>query len=200
MNTSEFSRTCLHDSRSLDNVLNRMARQAAWLLRGRAPVAVVGILRRGAPLADLLTRRMVQSYGLPPPLRLDLAVKRYGDDLALLFPDTQLTEDPRHGAMNLSGHTLLVVDDVLYTGHSALKVTDWLTRKRPAAIHLAVLVDRCAATLPLHADVVGVRLQIAATDIIECHVPPYEPDFTVQLLQPVAQIEAMEDPIYVHGP
>ena len=49
---------------------------------------------------------------------------------------------------------------------------------------VAVLVDRCVATLPLHADVVGLRLQVAPGHIIECHVPPYETDFSLQLLQP----------------
>lgn len=184
MNASPDVRTCLYDSARLDAVMDRMAQQAAGLLRGRGPVAVVGVLRRGAPLADRLTQRMVQGHGLPPPLRLDLSVKRYADDLTLLFPDTQLTEEPRHAALDLSGHTLLVVDDVLYTGHSILKVVDWLARKRPAAIRVAVLADRCVTTLPLRADVVGLRLEIAPGDIVECHVPPYEPDFSVQLLQP----------------
>ena len=57
------------------------------------------------------------------------------------------------------------------------------TTKRPAAIRVAVLADRCVTVLPLHADVVGLRLEVAPTDIVECHVPPYEPDFSVQLLQ-----------------
>lgn len=184
MNAPRGSRTCLYDSARLDAVMDRMAQQAAGLLHGHGPVAVVGVLRRGAPLADRLTQRMVQRHGLAPPLRLDLSVKRYADDLTLLFPDTQLGEEPHHAALDLRDHTLLVVDDVLYTGHSALKVVDWLTRKRPAAVLLAVLADRCVTTLPMRADVVGLRLEVAPTDIVECHVPPYEPDFSVQLLQP----------------
>lgn len=184
MNTVSGSRTCLYDTASLDAVMDRMAQQAVSLLQGHDRVALVGVLRRGAPLADRLTQRLVLHHGLAPPLRLDLSVKRYADDLTLLFPDTQLGEDPRHAALDLSHHILLVVDDVLYTGHSVLKVVDWLTRKRPAAIRIAVLADRCVTTLPLHADVVGLRLEVAPTDIVECHVPPYEPDFSVQLLQP----------------
>lgn len=185
MNAPPGSRTCLYDSAGLDAVLDRMAQQAASLLRGRGPVAVVGVLRRGVPLADHLTRRLVQDHGLAPPLRLDLSVKRYADDLTLLFPDTQLSAGAQHTARDLSGHTLLVVDDVLYTGHSVLKVVDWLARKRPTAVRVAVLADRCVTALPLRADVVGLRLEIAPADIVECHVPPYEPDFSIQLLQPV---------------
>lgn len=184
MNTIAGTRTCLYGTASLDAVMDRMAQRAAGLLQGHGPVALVGVLRRGAPLADRLAQCLVLRHGLTPPLRLDLSVKRYADDLTLLFPDTQLREDPRHAALDLSHHTLLVVDDVLYTGHSALKVVDWMARKRPAAIRIAVLADRCVATLPLHADVVGLRLEVAPTDIVECHVPPYEPEFSIQLLQP----------------
>lgn len=126
---------------------------------------------------------MVLRHGLAPPLRLNLSVKRYADDLTLLYPDTQLKADADQTDMDLSGHTLLVVDDVLYTGHSILKVIDYLARKRPAAVRVAVLADRGVTTLPVHADVVGLRLEVAPADIIECHVPPYEPDFSLQLLQ-----------------
>lgn len=187
MNTLPPSPTCLYNRVKLDAVMARMAQQAAALLHGRGPVAVVGVLRRGAPLADRLTLGMVQHHGLPPPLRLDLSVKRYADDLTLLFPDTQLIEPAKHSSMDLSGHTLLVVDDVLYTGHSILKVVNWLVGKRPASILVAVLVNRCAATLPLRADVVGLHLEIAPGDIVECHVPPYEADFSVRWVHPAAQ-------------
>jgi pyrimidine operon attenuation protein/uracil phosphoribosyltransferase len=181
-------RTCIYDTVQLEAVINDMARQAAGLLRGRSRIAVIGILRRGAPLADRLTAAMTQRFGVPRPLRIDLSVKRYADDLSLLFPDTQLKDDERQAAIDLAGHSLLVVDDVLYTGHSLLRVVDYLTRRQPAEIRVATLVDRGAARLPMRADVVGVRLDIAPSDIIECNVPPYEPEFRIELLQP-GQIE-----------
>ena len=118
----------------LNAVLNRMANQAMALLPRHSPVSVIGILRRGAPLAALLTHRMVSVHGLAPPLRLDLSVKRYADDLTLLHPDTRLTEQAQHAALDLKGYTLLLVDDVLYTGHSILKVLPYLLQKNPAAI------------------------------------------------------------------
>lgn len=184
MDTPEGARRCLFDPDALATVVETMAHQAASLLHSRARVAVVGILRRGAPLADRLTELLVTRHGLPRPLRLDLSVKRYADDLTLLYPDTRLDENTQHAAIDLNGYTLLVVDDVLYGGHSILRVIEYLAKKRPAEIRVAVLVDRCVARLPVHADVVGVKLQIAPTDIVECHVPPYEPDFGIHLLQP----------------
>jgi pyrimidine operon attenuation protein / uracil phosphoribosyltransferase len=184
MNPTPGTRTTLYDSHALAAVVERMAAQAAGLLAGQDRVAVVGVLRRGGPLADRLTERMVVHHGLKPPLRLDLSVKRYADDLKLLYPQTRLTEDVRHTDLDLAGHTLLVVDDVLYQGHSVLKVVEYLVRKQPAAIRVAVLVDRGVTVLPVHADVVGLRLEVAPAHIVECHVPPYEPDFSIRLLQP----------------
>lgn len=177
-------RTCLYDSSQLDAVMDDMARQAAGLLTGRSRIAVIGILRRGAPLAERLTAAMVEKYRTPRPLRLDLAVKRYADDLSLLYPETRLTEEAGHAGLDLSGYTLLLVDDVLYTGHSLLKAVEYLGRKQPAEIRVVTLADRCVARLPVRTDVVGVRLDVAPADIIECNVPPYEETFRIELLQP----------------
>lgn len=162
-----------------------MARKLAGLLSGREPAIVVGILRRGAPLADRIVDCLLRQHpGVSAPLRVDLKVKRYADDLTLLHPETQLSEDAGQPLPALEGRTLVVVDDVLFTGHSLLRVVDHLARRQPARILVAVLVDRGVACLPVHADVAGVRLDIAAEDIIECNVPPYEPDFRIELLQP----------------
>ena len=173
----------LYSADDLQPVIDDMARQAAALLDA-TPTVLLGMLRRGAPLADRLAERLVRHYGMAPPLRLDLSVKRYADDLSLLYPETRLDENAQHAALDLTDYNLLVVDDVLYTGHSLLKVVDYLARKRPAQIRVAVLVDRCVAQMPLHADVVGAHLQIAPGGIIDCHVPPYEPDFRIELVQP----------------
>lgn len=177
-------RTCLYDTAQLEAVVEGMACDAAGLLTGRRKVAVIGVLRRGVPLADRLTKIMVQRFGVAPPLRLDLEVKRYADDLTLLFPETRLTEDERHAALDLEGFTVLVVDDVLFSGNSLLRVVEYLARKRPAEIRVVMLVDRGVTRLPVRTDVVGVRLDIAPPDIIECNVPPYEAEFKIELLQP----------------
>ncbi len=165
----------------LDAVIADMARRVAPLLAVHERTAVIGILRRGAPLAERLTAALLAHHALPPPLRLDLSIKRYADDLTLLHPETRLTENAAHASMDLAGYALLVVDDVLYTGHSLLRAVEYLARKQPAAIYAAMLADRHVTCLPLHADVVGVHLQLAPSDIVECHVPPYEPEFKIVL-------------------
>ena len=177
-------RTCLYTPEQLDAIVGDMARQAAGLLTGRTRVVIVGILRRGAPLADRLHARLSADYGLAGCVRLDLEIKRYADDLTLLYPETQLTENPTHASLDLAGHTVLVVDDVMYRGHSMLRAVEYLAGKQPEEIRTVVLVDRGAAKLPVRTDIVGVRLDVAPSDIVECNVPPYEDSFRIDLLQP----------------
>ena len=177
------TRTCLYDTEQLQLVIEQMADQVFALVGNRKLLAVVGILRRGAPLADRLTEVLVSRYGITQPLRLDRSVKRYADDLSLLYPETRLTENVQHASLSLDGYTLLVVDDVLYTGYSMLKVVEYLTYKKPTEIFTATLVDRVANRVPIKSSVVGVQLRVSPGDISECNVPPYEGDFKIELLQ-----------------
>lgn len=188
MQTTE-SRITLYDGDALTVLIADMARQTAALLKPAAELVVIGILRRGAPLADRLCEQL-KKRGVVTPRRLDLSVKRYADDLTLLHPQTQLLEPQNPQDLDLRDKTLLVVDDVLYTGHSLLRVLDYLVGKQPAVIHVAVLADRHAEVLPVHANVVGAHLQIPAGGIVECHVPPFETDFCIELVVPRRGAEA----------
>lgn len=177
-------RTCVYTAAQLDTVLENMAMQAVGLLQGKQRVMLVGILRRGAPLADLLCQKLQKNFKLNSISRMNLQIKRYSDDLQLLHPETQLTENPEHVALDLSGITVLVVDDVMYRGHSMLRAVEYLARKNADEIRTVVLVDRGVSKLPVRCDITGVRLDIAPGDIIECNVPPYEEEFKVEILQP----------------
>lgn len=177
-------RTCLYAPDQLNAIVRDMARQAAGLLTGSTKVAIVGIVRRGAPLADRLKTALEETYGVAGAVRLDLQIKRYADDLTLLYPETRLTENPVHATLDLSGHSVLVVDDVMYRGHSMLRAVEYLAERQPEEIRTVVLVDRGATKLPVRADIIGVRLDVAPSDVIECNVPPYETDFRIDLLQP----------------
>ena len=190
MTEQRFRAYTTHD---LDAVMERMARQLSMQLDAH-PVVLVGVLRRGAPLAAMLHERLAR---LRPELeitRTDLKVKRYGDDLTLLHPDTALTETPLQAQANFAGRRVVVVDDVLYQGHSVFRVLEWVRRHEPnltldrrGIARVAVLVDRRINALPVHADVAGITLQIAPGDVIECNVPPYEPEFAVDIWRPKSE-------------
>lgn len=186
MDQPQGRRASLYDTRQLDAVLDHMAWQAAGFLTGRQKVMIVGILRRGAPLAEMLHERLARNWDVRSIERINLQIKRYADDLTLLHPETLLTENPQHANLDLAGTTLLVVDDVMYKGHSMLRAVEYLANKNPAEIRTVVLVDRGAAKLPVRTDIVGVRLDVAPEHIIECNVPPYEGEFRIDLLDPGA--------------
>lgn len=177
-------KTCLYQPRQLDAVLDNMAWQAAGILTAKKHIMIVGILRRGAPLAEMLHSRLLCDFKLTNISLINLQVKRYADDLTLIHPETMLTENPQHSALDLSDTTVLLVDDVMYHGHSMLRAIEYLARKQAAEIRTAVLVDRGASKLPVRIDIAGVRLDVAPTDIIECNVPPYEAEFRIDLLKP----------------
>lgn len=164
-------------------LINRMANQSMPFLHGHDHIAIVGVLRRGAPLADRLADALRQSFGMGSITRLNLKIKRYDDDLTLLHPHTELTETEAQREIRLDGYTVLLVDDVLYTGHSLFRAIEWLKKKSPRAIHCAVLVHRHVEEMPLRADIIGAHLQVASGDVVECHVPPYEEQFKIELLR-----------------
>jgi pyrimidine operon attenuation protein/uracil phosphoribosyltransferase len=172
----------LYSDADLQTVVDDMARQAAAMLDA-TPTVLLGMLRRGVPLADRMLARMRVHAPWAEIARLDLKVKRYADNLELLHPDTAL-EAPANA--NLIGRRVIVVDDVLYQGHSLFRVFEWLNTQKPAYVHAAVLVDRQRHKLPVRADIVGLTLKIAPDDVIECNVPPYEAEFAVDLWRPGA--------------
>ena len=176
-------RFCLYDTAALNVVLDRMARAAVPLLSGAEDPLLLGILRRGAPLAEMLQARLKANHGLDIP-RYGMKLKRYGDDLTLLHPDTQLTESVEFAARDVSRATILVIDDVLYQGYSLARIQAYLVGRGAPVIRTAVLADRCCAVLPMKADIVGVKLQVAPSDVVECNVPPYEEEFRIEVLRP----------------
>ncbi|POA31569.1 MULTISPECIES: phosphoribosyltransferase family protein [unclassified Pseudomonas] len=172
----------VYDSDELDGVLQAMARQAAALLPPTQAV-LIGIQRRGEPLAQRLQHHLSRQTGQPELPLYPLKVKRYADDLSVLHAHTQLTENPLLGALDLACTTLLVVDDVLFEGHSLLRTCAYLAQLGARRVYTAVLVDRHVCQQPIHADIVGVHLQVAANDIVECNVPPYEAEFCIEVLR-----------------
>ncbi|MDX5372461.1 MAG: DUF2238 domain-containing protein [Pseudomonadaceae bacterium] len=148
-----------------------------WLLENLLVFAIVALL--------LATRRRFVfsplSYAL---LSLFLALHLYGSHYT--YSETpfgfwlaeQLGLDRNH-----YDRIVHFAFGVLYEGHSLLRTCAYLAQLGARRVHSAVLVDRCVASQPIHADIVGIRLQVAPLDIVECHVPPYEADFSIRLVR-----------------
>jgi pyrimidine operon attenuation protein/uracil phosphoribosyltransferase len=114
-------------------------------------LALVGVLTRGVPLARRISQNIRMFEGLEVPLgSLDITLHR--DDLAKEEPALEGSHVP----FEVVGRTIVLIDDVLFTGRTARAAMDALLELgRPAAIRLAILVDRGHKELPIRADYVG---------------------------------------------
>jgi pyrimidine operon attenuation protein/uracil phosphoribosyltransferase len=120
-------------------------------------LALVGVLTRGVPLAHRISENIRRFEALDVPVgSLDITLHR--DDLAGEEPEVRGSRVP----FEIAGRTVVLVDDVLYTGRTARGAMDALLELgRPAAIRLAVLVDRGHRELPIRADYVGKNVPTA---------------------------------------
>ena len=120
-------------------------------------LALVGVLTRGVPLARRISANISQFEGLEIPVgSLDITLHR--DDLEKVDPEVRGTSV----LFDVTGKTIILVDDVLYTGRTARAAMDALLELgRPAAVRLAILVDRGHRELPIRADYVGKNVPTA---------------------------------------
>ena len=120
-------------------------------------LALVGVLTRGVPLAQRIATNIRQFEGLDLPVgSLDITLHR--DDLQQTDPEVRGSAVP----FDVTGKTVVLVDDVLYTGRTARAAMDALLELgRPAAVRLAILVDRGHRELPIRADHVGKNVPTA---------------------------------------
>jgi len=152
------------DADEIRRALTRIAHEILERTRGGDGVILLGIPTRGVPLARRLAARIREFEGRQVPCgSLDVTMHR--DDLRLR-PARALgrTDLPREG---VDGKTVVLVDDVLYSGRTVRAALDALTDLgRPRAVQLAVLVDRGHRELPIRADYVGKNLPTSPREVV----------------------------------
>ena len=160
--------------------LTRMAHEVLERNRGATSLAFVGMYTRGVPLARRLAMLVKEFEGVDVPVgTLDISLYRDDLDQRPLRPLLQSTQLP----FDLAGRSLIVVDDVLFTGRSARAALDALLDiGRPATIQLAVLVDRGHRELPIRADYVGKNLPTALDEEVVVHVQETDGEDNVGLI------------------
>jgi pyrimidine operon attenuation protein/uracil phosphoribosyltransferase len=182
---SSMDRTLLFDTKQVHDLIKKMASNLYGKIANQEKVALIGLLRRGAPIADLLNLELKQHLGVKNILRLDLDIKRYADDLSILYPKALLRVDEKMQPVNLSGYTVVLVDDVLFTGNSMLTVLEYITNKGVASVYIACLVNRHAQQVPIDCNITGAHLEVNPQSIIECNIPPYEASLKIVLASPM---------------
>ena len=159
-------------SRLAHEIVERNGDEAGGM--GLEQVALVGIQTRGAPLASRLRRLVEQRSGIAPAVgALDITFHR--DDVHVRDggrpPDRQPVVRSTSIPFSIEGKTVVLVDDVLYTGRTVRSAIDALLEfGRPACVQLAVLVDRGHRELPIRPDYVGKNLPTARDERVQVEV------------------------------
>ncbi len=153
------------DGEAMDRALRRIAHEIVERNKGTQNLLLVGIRRRGVPLAQRLSRYIKEFEGADVPIGV-LDITLYRDDLTTKSerPLVHKTEVPVH----ISNKNVVLVDDVLFTGRTVRAALDALVDLgRPAQIQLAVLIDRGHRELPIRADYVGKNVPTSRREVIE---------------------------------
>jgi pyrimidine operon attenuation protein/uracil phosphoribosyltransferase len=155
-----------------DDVRRSLVRMSHEIVErtGGEGLAVVGIHRRGALLAARLRDRVAELVGEPVPLG-ELDISFYRDDVALRPQGRHPVVHSSHVDFAVAATTVVLVDDVLYTGRTVRAAIDALfDYGRPARVQLAVLVDRGHRELPIRPDYVGKNLPTARSERVNVRV------------------------------
>ncbi len=155
----------LMSASEVERTLIRLAHEILEKNNGVEDLALVGIRRRGVPLAERLAK-IIQRIEKKPVLLGTLDITLYRDDLSTLDvkPVVQKTELE----IPITGKSVVLVDDVLYTGRTTRAAMDALFRSgRPRRLPLCVLIDRGHRELPIEAAFIGRTVQTTENQIIE---------------------------------
>ncbi|WP_104111295.1 bifunctional pyr operon transcriptional regulator/uracil phosphoribosyltransferase PyrR [Arthrobacter sp. N199823] len=155
----------------IERALTRIAYEILEANKGLSDLLLLGIPRRGFPLAQRLAVKLAATDPTVDPATIvgQLDVTMFRDDLA-----QQPTRAPQRTQLPVSGidgKTIVLVDDVLYSGRTIRAALDALVDLgRPRAVRLAVLVDRGHRELPIRADHVGKNLPTSSSEKVRVHL------------------------------
>ena len=156
----------------LRRALTRIAHEIVERNGGAANLVLVGIRSRGVPIGHRLASLIEHHESVPIPVG-SLDITYYRDDLTRIAHAPIVKRSDLEA--DIAGRTVVLVDDVLYTGRTVRAALDALTdHGRPRAVRLAVLVDRGHRELPIRADFVGKNVPTSAGEIV--HVRLTETD------------------------
>jgi pyrimidine operon attenuation protein / uracil phosphoribosyltransferase len=176
-------KTQLMTATEIDRTVQRLAHEIVEKSGGTSNLALIGIRRRGVPLAKRIAQAMRGIDGVDVPVGL-LDITLYRDDLSKVAaqPVLQSSDIP----FTVDDKDLVVVDDVLYTGRTIRAAMNGLfDLGRPKRVRLCVLIERGHRELPIEASFVGRGVQTSDTEIIEVRLNEIDQEERVVLVERV---------------
>jgi pyrimidine operon attenuation protein/uracil phosphoribosyltransferase len=166
-----------------DEVAATLQRLADEILEANAgrPVVLLGIHRRGVPMARRMAKRMAEKSNREPQFGI-LDINLYRDDLTRVAfqPVVHKTEVPA----DIDDHDIILVDDVLYTGRTVRAALDALCDfGRMRSIQLAVFIDRGHRELPIEANFIGKKIKTKDNEIVEVKLNEIDGEDAVYVME-----------------
>jgi pyrimidine operon attenuation protein/uracil phosphoribosyltransferase len=173
----------LMSATEIDRTLQRLAHEIVEKSGGTANLALIGIRRRGVPLAQRIARAMNGIERVDVPVgTLDITL--YRDDLSKIASQPVLHSSEI--AFPMDDKDVLLVDDVLYTGRTARAAMNGLfDLGRPSRVRMVVLIDRGHRELPIEASFVGRSVQTSDREIVEVRLQETDKEERVMLVERV---------------
>ncbi|MFR7934250.1 MAG: bifunctional pyr operon transcriptional regulator/uracil phosphoribosyltransferase PyrR [Clostridium perfringens] len=171
----------LLDENAIRRALTRLSHEIIEKNKGVEDIVLVGIKRRGYPLAERLSEFIEKFEGAKIPVA-SVDITLYRDDLTNVS-DTPNLNDPKID-VDIRGKKVIIVDDVLYTCRTVRAAIDAIMDQgRPEFIQLAVLVDRGHKELPIRADYVGKNIPTSKDEIIKVQIKEIDGTDSVEIYE-----------------
>ncbi len=169
------------DDTKMQRTIARMAHQVIEQHRDLTSVRLLGIKTRGIPLARRIAKSVALFEGIEIPVG-ELDITLYRDDLTTT--GDQAVVNGTNVPFPVFGQNIILVDDVIYTGRTVRAAMDAvIALGRPAAIQLAVLVDRGHRELPIRADFVGLNMPTSRNEVVAVRLWETDGENSIQLYE-----------------
>src|ERR1700748_2433611 len=175
----------LMSASEIERTLVRLAHEIVERNNGAANVGLVGIKRRGVPLAQRIGK-LIETIERQPVDTGVLDISFYRDDLSTR--DVRPVVEKGEIGFDIEGRDIILMDDVLYTGRTIRAALDALfDQRRPKRVHLLVLIDRGHRELPIEARFIGRIVPTSRREIIEVKLREVDNDEQVLLVELVEE-------------
>ncbi len=172
-------KSVLMDETAVDRALKRISHEILERNQGSGSLCLLGIKRRGVPLAEKIAQNILEIEGERVPVG-SLDITLYRDDLSEVSEEAVLNSS--NIPFSVAAKKVVLVDDVLFTGRTARAALEAVMKfGRPEAVQLAVLVDRGHRELPIRGDYVGKNVPTAKNERVFVKMPPIDEVCSVEL-------------------